>query len=296
MERDRKPYPAIRYSQRELTNIPLVRRIIERSGITAGDLVYDIGAGSGAITRVLLEHGASVIAVEKDERMYRRCLSLTPDDRLTVIHADFLDLELPESAPYKVFANIPFFHTADIIHKLLFAASPPEDCFLIVQKEAAEKYAGIPRETLQSLLVRPVFWSTIVSYLSKNDFSPMPSVETVVLQFQQRTCRLVTEDEYACYRDFIVHVRESGFPTVKRALGRLLSFTQIKHAAQRFDFDLRASPSELNFQQYLGLFQTCLALNGRGLASIRGTEAGLSAARKDIVKRHRTSRRIAVNR
>lgn len=296
MERDREQHPSIRYSQRELINIPLVRRTVERSGITAGDLVYDIGAGSGAITRVLLEHGARVTAVEKDERMYRRCLSLLPDKRLSVLHADFLDLQLPESTPYKVFANIPFFHTADIIHKLLFAANPPEDCFLIVQKEAAEKYAGVPRETLQSLLVQPVFWSTIVCHLSKSDFSPMPSVDTVVLQFQRRTCRLVTADEYGCYRDFIVYVRESGFPSIKKALGCLLSFTQMKYAARRFGFDLRASPLELTFHQYLSLFQACLVPGGKGLASIRGTEAGMREARKDIVKRRRTSRHSAARR
>ncbi len=296
MDRSRNQYPDIRFSQRELTNVPLVRRIIERSGITAGDVVYDIGAGSGTITRILLESGARVIAVEKDDRKYRRCLSLTPDDRLTVIRADFLDLDLPVRAPYKVFANIPFFHTADIIRKVLFAVNPPEDCFLVIQKEAAEKYTGIPRETLQSLLVHPVFWSTVVCHLSRTDFTPMPSVDTVLLQFQLRTCRLTAPEEYGLYRDFIVYLHEGHFPTVKKALSRLLSFTQMKHAALQFGIDLHTSPPELIFTHYLGLFQTCLAFNRKGLAALEGTEAAFMASRRDVVKLHRTHAHSAFHR
>lgn len=291
MDRSRNQYPDIKLSQRELTNIPLVKSIVQRSSIRPGDIVYDIGAGSGVITRTLLDQGARVVAVEKDEKLYRRCMSLPAADRLTLIHRDFLDMELPASGSYKVFANIPFFHTSEIIRKLLFSPNPPEDCYLIVQKEAAAKYTGVPRETLQSLLVKPVFWSTVICYLSRSDFRPVPSVDTVLLQFQLRTCRLVESREYRLYRDFIVYCRESGFRTITGALGPVFTRREMDRLRSLLDFDLKACPLALSFPQYLSLFQSCLATSASGIQKTAGAEGRLQEARKDTTKIHRTLRR-----
>jgi 23S rRNA (adenine-N6)-dimethyltransferase len=286
--------PGLRYSQNELTNGPLLRRLVRQAGIHPGDVVYDIGAGKGAITRALLEAGASVIAVEKDRELYLRCQQLSRDGKgLTALRADFRDLTLPARGPYKVFANIPFFHTADIIRKLLFANNPPRDCYLVVQKEAAEKYAGIPRESLMSLLVKPVFWTDIVVRLDRRDFTPVPSVDVVLLQFQLRTCRLVAREHYRRYRDFVIYCRESGRTDVKAALRRVFTFNQVRRSSRLLGFDYHQPPRELTFSQYLGLFQAFLAEAGGDRASVDGAEARFMAAREGQAKRHRTSVREA---
>ncbi len=286
---DDERIPRLRRSQNEITNLPLLRRLVRQTGIRRGDIVYDIGAGSGAITRALLEAGASVVAVEKDRELYLRCQQLSRDGKdVTAVRADFFDMALPSSGIYKVFANIPFFHTADIIRRLLFAANPPADCYLVVQKEAAEKYAGIPRESLMSLLVKPVFWADIVCRLDRKDFSPAPSVDTVLLQFQRRTCRLVAPEHYRLYRDFVVYCREGRRPDVKNALRRVFTFPQLRHSARLLGFDYRRPPSELTFSQYLGLFQAFLAEAGVDRAAVAGAEARYLAARQGIVKEHRT--------
>jgi FkbM family methyltransferase len=49
-----------------------------------GDVVLDVGAGSGEFTRAALARGARVIAVEPSEE---RCHQLGSADRLTVVHA-----------------------------------------------------------------------------------------------------------------------------------------------------------------------------------------------------------------
>ena len=41
----------------------------EAGNVQAGDLVVEIGPGKGALTRVLLETGAKVLAFEKDHRL-----------------------------------------------------------------------------------------------------------------------------------------------------------------------------------------------------------------------------------
>jgi 23S rRNA (adenine-N6)-dimethyltransferase len=276
------------YSQNELINRKVLRNLISQSSISKGDLVYDIGAGSGNITGALLEKGARVTAIEKDEALYRKCRQRFLDrESVSVHHADFLQWEFSPGHRYKVFANIPFIRTADIVNKLIFGEAPPEDCYLIMQKEAAEKYAGIPRETLASLLVKPLFWVDIVYHFEGSDFHPVPAVDIVLIQFEKRKCRLVNERDYDLYRDFIVFCREGGAIT-KRTLRDLFGYPRLKQITERLEIDYRAGPVELDFMQYLCLFQYFLDNDPENMELVRGAEARLRRRRVGITKIHRT--------
>jgi len=254
------------YSQNEIINKKLLQKLVNQSGIAVGDLVYDIGAGTGNITAALLEKGAGVVAVEKDEQF---CLKLkrrfSPCDKVEVCNTDFLACGFSPSARYKVFANIPFSRTADIIHKLVFNKAPPEDCYLIIQKEAAEKYTGIPTDTLVSLLIKPMFWVDILYHFNRNDFFPVPSVDIVLLQLEKRKCRLIPESRYRLYKDFVIFCREGTDRTVKQALKNLFSFSQIKQIFRLLRIDYHARPTELSFRQYLCLFQFYMGNDLRNL-------------------------------
>jgi 23S rRNA (adenine-N6)-dimethyltransferase len=258
--RTRKNIKDRRYSQNTLINKTVVRRLVEQSGIKAGDTVYDIGTGTGAISRALLEKGARAIGIEKDRKLYEKCRQrLINEDRFELYLDDFLLMDFSPPGKYKVFSNIPFIHTADIINKLLHRRNPPEDCYLVLQKEAAERYTGIPGETLQSLLLKPVFWTDIVYHFNRTDFFPVPSVDIVLAQFQKRQCRLVPEEYYPLYREFITYCREDWNTTVKRALLRVFTWTQFRQLSRVLNIDFRVSPVELTFTQYLALFQFYLS-------------------------------------
>ena len=245
-----------RYSQNEIINKPLIRKLVEQSGIEKGDIVYDIGAGTGNITGALLNNGARVVAIEKDERLYLKLKKrYSAVKSVKVCHADFLDMELLTVSTYKIFANIPFFHTAEIIKKLLFNKAPPMDCYLVVQKEAAEKYAGIPAETLVSLLIKPRFWVDILYHFRPSDFFPSPAVDVVLMQFERRKFPLVPETHYELYRDFVMSCRERTDRTVKRVMKEYFTFAQIKRIFRILRIGYHTRPAELDFRQYLGLFQ-----------------------------------------
>lgn len=245
-----------KYSQNEIINKSLIQKLVERSGIEKGDVVYDIGTGTGNITGALLSQGANVVAIEKDEGLYLKLKKrFSTEKGVKLFHADFLDMELPPVGTYKIFANIPFFHTAAIIKKLLFNKAPPADCYLAVQKEAAEKYAGIPTETLVSLLIKPRFWVDILYHFRPRDFFPVPSVDIVLVQFERRRFPLVPESQYELYRDFVISCRKRTDRTVKRIMKGYFTFAQIRHIFRLLHIGYRCHPVELDIRQYLGLFQ-----------------------------------------
>ena len=145
----------LRFSQNFIKDPQLVLSLIEKSSISLEDVVYEIGPGTGVITSALVNCCKKVIAIEKDSdlsAMLQRKLCHLPN--LTIRTGNFLEYKLPRK-PYKVFSNIPFCITSAIMTKLSTTQNPPEDSFLIMQKEAAEMFSGIPHETLRSILLKP---------------------------------------------------------------------------------------------------------------------------------------------
>ncbi|MGH2544062.1 MAG: rRNA adenine N(6)-methyltransferase family protein, partial [Ardenticatenaceae bacterium] len=145
------------YSQHFIRSRALAVELVALSTINRRDAVVEIGPGRGVLTRELAQHCKSLLAVEIDASL---CEELRDELRdltnVSLLHDDFLQAVLPLTA-YKVFANIPYNQTAAIIRKLVGAPTPPEDAYLIVQLEAAKRFAGGPyaQETLASLLLKP---------------------------------------------------------------------------------------------------------------------------------------------
>jgi 16S rRNA A1518/A1519 N6-dimethyltransferase RsmA/KsgA/DIM1 with predicted DNA glycosylase/AP lyase activity len=284
-----KKSPYISYSQNEMVNQSIIEKLVNQSSISNGDLVYDIGAGTGAISMALLKKGARVIAIEKDYSKYLKCKErFIGQDRFELYLDDFLLRDFSNIGKYKVFSSIPFFHTAEIINRILFCENPPEDSYLVLQREAAEKYAGIPEDTLASLVIKPLFWVDIIYHFERADFHPVPSVDVALLQVEKRRCPLVPIQQYSLYKDFIVSVREGADTTINKSLKWFFTYTQVKQLTRLMHIDFRSSPTELNFTQYLCLFQFYLSHSVNSKTLIQGAEQKLRQQQANIVKMHRT--------
>ena len=111
-------------SQNFLTKRQLIRKILNLSSITADDIVLEIGAGKGHLTEALCQVSGLVYSVEIDRKLYEHTRTkLSHLTNLKLIHGDFLKLSLPARGGYKVFANIPYFITTQIMDKPTHALS-----------------------------------------------------------------------------------------------------------------------------------------------------------------------------
>jgi 16S rRNA (adenine1518-N6/adenine1519-N6)-dimethyltransferase len=59
-------------SQNFLLDRNILEKIIKTAGVQKGDLVLEIGPGPGSLTEILLEKGAKVLAVERDDTLANR--------------------------------------------------------------------------------------------------------------------------------------------------------------------------------------------------------------------------------
>jgi 23S rRNA (adenine-N6)-dimethyltransferase len=177
----------ISLSQHFLRDQSVADRIIASTGLAPPSLVFDLGAGDGALTAALVERGCRVVAVELDRAHWSRLKSrFRANPCVEAVLGDLLDVELPGRARYAVVSNVPFALTARLMRRLQELPNPPADAWLVLQEEAARKWGGIGHETQASLLLKLRFEVRVVMALRRTDFAPRPSVNSVVLHLRRR--------------------------------------------------------------------------------------------------------------
>ena len=127
-------------SQNFLTDATLLHRIVRLADIHNNDTVIEIGTGKGHLTEALSKRAGRVCSVEIDTKLIEIAgKRLAKYSNLELISGDFLKYRLPSKGEYKVFANIPYFITTQIVDKLTQGDNPPTDIFLVMEKGAAQR-------------------------------------------------------------------------------------------------------------------------------------------------------------
>ncbi len=159
-----------------LENPLILEKEADLADVKEGDVVLEIGAGTGNLTRTLAER-AKVIAVEKDGRFIEELKEI---DNAEVVHADALEFLKKNHNFNKVVSNIPYYISQPILLALL--KHRWEACVLLVQKEFAEKCLGNGK---LGLIVRECCDAKILGYVPENEFTPK-GIDSALLVLRQR--------------------------------------------------------------------------------------------------------------
>ena len=242
-------YPPVWVSQNFLTSAKTINRLIRKTSISASDHVIEIGPGKGHITKALLQNAKKVSAIELDKALFNKLSAKYESaNNLKLYHQDFLKWKLPTTGPYKVFANIPFSHTTNIIRKLTEAANPPQEAWLTMEKSAAKRFMGLPRESAQSLIIKPLFEMRVIYHFLREDFHPMPGTDVVLLHIKKKVPGDISQAEWRYYKNFIATA------TKNNGLAKLFTKNQLSKAMSLAGVNDRHS-GEILYIQWLCLFR-----------------------------------------
>ena len=134
------PGPAGRWGWHQLDS-RWAARLVALAGVVPGDLVLDVGAGTGVITAELLRAGATVVAIELHARRIAVLRGRFAGEPVTVVRADAEDLRLPRR-PFKVVANPPFGVTTALLRRLTRPESRLERASLVLPTWAAKRWSA----------------------------------------------------------------------------------------------------------------------------------------------------------
>ncbi|OGC46259.1 hypothetical protein A2V49_04615 [candidate division WWE3 bacterium RBG_19FT_COMBO_34_6] len=250
-------------SQNFLNDKWLVLELIKKSSINKNDIVLDIGAGEGIISLILSDLCKKVIAIELDNNLFIKLKKkFEKIINIEIINRDFLSSSLPD-LDYKVFSNIPFNQTSSIINKLFFSQNPPQDSYLIIQKEAALRFMGEGEGTLVSLLLKPFFNLSILYNFKRTDFTPPPSVDIVLLRIQKLQCPLISQDELQLYKNFMSFIILQQSSSLKKRVRRLFMPAEFYSICKILNLNPKGTIKKIAFEQWLGLFKYFLSLKNQ---------------------------------
>ncbi|MDB5225657.1 MAG: hypothetical protein JWL87_609 [Candidatus Adlerbacteria bacterium] len=166
--------------QHFLHNKHYLNLVADAANLVKGDMVLEIGPGEGALTQVLLERGAKVVALEKDSRLINLLEEKFSREKFEVIEGDALEYE-PAFKNYKVVGNIPYYITGALFKKFLSGINQPSSLVFLIQKEVAERIARSKKESILSLSIKAYGTPSYIKTVPAGAFVPPPKVDSAIL-------------------------------------------------------------------------------------------------------------------
>lgn len=177
-----------------LQSSQVARDIVAAADLDPSCLVFDLGAGAGALTRVLAETGARVLAVERNPSFARRLRNRFDDhSNVRVVEADLREVPLPRR-PYTVVANIPFAVSTVVLRRLLDREQRAfTGAELLVEWGFAKRVTTPTPRDLESAWWAARFDLRLVSRVDAALFAPRPQVHAAHLSVRRADIDRPTE-------------------------------------------------------------------------------------------------------
>jgi 23S rRNA (adenine-N6)-dimethyltransferase len=245
-------------SQTFLHDPGALHRVVRAADPGRADLVLEVGAGDGRLTRRLAEVAGRVVAYEVDPAF---ATTLAVPENVAVRHQDFLTARPPRE-PFAVVGNIPYALTAPIVQWCLRAPALTS-ATLVTQLEYARKRTGdYGRWSRLTVATWPEFHWGLSGRISRRAFRPVPRVDSGILRLERRPAPLVPGRRIAAYRSFV----DLGFGGVG---GSLHASLRRRYPARRVDGAFRAARLDASTvvghvwpEQWLLLFRLLGATRG----------------------------------
>lgn len=236
----------------------IVDMIAAAGEIKSGDVVVEIGPGKGTLTKALLEAGACVKAIEKDDRLIPVLEKMFEkeirDGSLEVIHGDVMDMRTEDvsriqAGEYKVIANIPYYITGQIIRTFLSTEKKPSLMVLMVQKEVANRIvARDGKESILSLSVKAYATPELVVNVSRGNFFPVPNVDSAVIKISDIKSPFADKTEEERFFEIV----KAGFSQKRKKLIRNLESVAGKDALEKMFAEMKIAENSRSEDVSLG--------------------------------------------
>jgi len=188
-------FPKKRLGQNFLVDSGLLQRLVSYASLSDKDVVLEVGAGLGFLTRLLAQRCRRVLAVEIDSRLVKILKEqLSGLRNVELIESDVLEVSIPSFN--KVVSTPPY----SISSPLLFWLLEKEfDCAVLAfQREFAERLnASVGCKEYSRLTVSTYYRADVelLDFVPKELFYPPPDVDSIVVRLKPRKPPFRVADE-----------------------------------------------------------------------------------------------------
>lgn len=249
--------------QHFLTDGSILARIAAAAELNPQDVVLEVGPGRGALTRLLVDLAARVVAVELDPRLAAALPArLDHPGNLTVVAADARTVDIASlvgpDRPYKMVANLPYYAANPIIRRFLEEPPKPRLMVVMVQQEVARSMTAAPGDmSILSVAVQFYAQATWVCSVPRSAFRPPPKVTSAVVKLAPRPTPPVAVADPAA---FFAVVR-AGFAAPRKQLRNSLSQglevegSEVSQLLDSIGIDARRRAETLSLEEWASIYR-----------------------------------------
>lgn len=226
-----------RWGQNFMINRGARRKIVELLDAQPDELIWEIGAGLGALTEMIAPLAGSTVAFESDHGLVRHLESAFSGSSVRVVAGDFLDTReqavAAHGAPRRVAGNLPYSSGAAIVAALVEHGPRVDRMVFTLQKEVVDRMcapAGSRTYSSFSAVCQAFYTVANRGELQPGSFFPAPEVQSGVVTMDLRADAdrvrdpavffVLVRSAFAARRKTLRNnlLRESPFPLSKRDL------------------------------------------------------------------------------
>jgi 16S rRNA (adenine1518-N6/adenine1519-N6)-dimethyltransferase len=215
-------YPKKSLGQNFLVDSSIFQFLADYCSLKPKDVVLDIGAGLGFLTRFLASACGEVLAVESDKRLVKALREQLKDlSNVKVIEGNVLKVKLPH---FNKIVSIPPYNISSPL--LLWLLSKEFDCaVLIFQKEFTHRLSA-------SVGGKDYGWLAVVAYyyveveildaIPKWMFYPQPEVDSVIVRLKPKKPKPFTLKSETFFRQLMQSLFTHRNKKVKNAVSSFM--------------------------------------------------------------------------
>ncbi len=252
-----------RYGQNFLTDLNLLKSVVEKSGVNKESTVVEIGVGAGTLTGEIAKQVSFVYGFEIDTKL-KPVLKETLKDynNVEIVFNDILKIGAKKvdemiGKNYSIIANLPYYITTPIIMEFVENSEFCERIVVTVQKEVAERLVASPKTSDYGAItasIGAIANSKIIKYIDRQMFYPAPNVDSAVvrIEFDKQKYQIL---DIIKYRKLIKNAFSMRRKTLVNNLmkGYNLNRQQIEDVLKSCGIDILVRGEELDASTYVKL-------------------------------------------
>lgn len=230
-------------TQNFITSKKNVKEILNHTNFNKQDKVIELGSGKGHFTKELVKMSQSLTAIEIDKNLWRTTQKAVESfENVKVIHTDILKFSFPQNTNYKIFGNIPFNISTEIVKKITFE-SQAKYSYLIVEKGFSKRLKNLQRAL--GLLLMVEMDIKILTKVPRMYFHPKPSVDSVLIILERHE-PLILKKDYKKYQSFVYRWTNKEYHV-------LFTKNQFRQALKHANV---TDPNKVSKEQFISIFNS----------------------------------------